>query len=312
MVFLQLNEPFAISGLIILMGYLLKRLGIFQEAGGEILAKAALNFTLPAVILLNIPKVAIDGTNILLPFIGLGCSALMALIGVFVFRGQSAPDRGLSMTAASGYNIGLFAIPLVAGLYGPAGIARFALFDLGNAFAIFGLSWFLAWYYSPCRNEQNFGIRGITKMFFGSIPFLAYLAAIAMNLTGLHIEGFAARFLEVPAAMNRGVSLLALGVLLRFRFPGETWKAILPSLVLRYSFGITVGGVLLFLLPIGVEYRVSVAGALIMPVGLAVIPYAVRWGYDRDRAAAILNLGIPVSFVLFWLIWVISSSLPSL
>ena len=106
--------------------------------------------------------------------------------------------------------------------------------------------------------------------------------------------------------------MLVLGVLLRFRFSKNTWKAILPSLILRYVFGITFGGLVLFLLPIPIEFRITVAGALVLPVGPAVIPFAVRWGYDRDRAAAILNVGIPVSFILFWIIWAAGRYLPVL
>ena len=306
------NEPFVISALIIMLGYLLKRFGVFRESDGEVLAKVALNITLPAIILLNVPSVPLNGSNILLPFIGLGCSVLMVLLGLFIFRRQDPLDRGLSMTAAPGYNIGLFAIPLVSGFYGSAGITRFALFDIGNAFAIFGLSWFLAWRFSPHRRDDSLGVRGIIRMLFGSIPFVVYVLAIMMNLTGVQPIGIAVRFLEVPAVMNRGISMLVLGMLLRFRFPKNTWKAILPLLILRYVFGIIIGGLVLFLLPIPVEYRMTVAGALILPVGLSVIPFAVRWGYDRDRAAAILNVGIPVSFVLFWIVWAAGRYLPVL
>ncbi len=114
---------------------------------------------------------------------------------------------------------------MVAGLYGTAGVARFALLDIGNAFAVFGLSWYLAWRYSPHRKESSLGIRGIVQMFFGSIPFVSYMLAILMNILGMKIEGFAARFLEIPADMNRGVSLLVLGLLLRFNFPAGTWNS---------------------------------------------------------------------------------------
>jgi predicted permease len=149
-------------------------------------------------------------------------------------------------------------------------------------------------------------------MFFGSIPFVSYMLAILMNILGIKIEGFAARFLGIPADMNRGVSLLVLGLLLRFRFPAGTWKAIIPPLLLRYVFGLIAGSFVLFLLPIQIEHQVAITGAFIMPVGLSVIPYDIRWGYDRDRAAAILNAGILICFLLFWLVWVASNYIPAL
>jgi len=310
--FLSANEPFAISALIILLGYVLKRLNVLKENDGETLARIALNITLPSVILLNLPNVPIENSNILLPFFGIIMPGIMVLLGLFFFRRMSGNNKGLSMMASSGYNIGLFAIPMVMGLYGSAGITRFALFDIGNAFAIFGLSWYLAWYYSSLRDNSRIGLQGILRMFFGSIPFVIYLLAIVLNLTGIQIEGILRRFIEVPAAMNRGISLLALGILLRFRFSSDTWKAILPPLILRYTFGTITAFLILFFLPISLENRITISGALIMPVGLAIIPFSVKWGYDRNKAAAILNAGIPVSFILFWVIWVTGNHLSGL
>ncbi len=112
--------------------------------------------------------------------------------------------------------------------------------------------------------------------------------------------------------MNRGAALLVLGILLRFSFPAGTWRAILPPLLVRYLFGIGVAALVLFVVPLPVDLRVAVAGALIMPVGMTIIPFAVQWGYDRDNAAAILNTGIPISFVLFWAVWALGEYLPAL
>ncbi len=309
---LSANEPFIISASIIILGYLLKRLAVLKENDGEVLAKVALNITLPSIILLNLPWVPIETSNILLPFFGFILPGFVVLLGLFFFRRLPRTDKGLSMMSSSGYNIGLFAMPMVMGLYGSAGIARFALFDIGNAFAIFGLSWYLAWYYSPLRGKGSIGIRGILRMFFGSIPFIVYILAVLMNIIGIRLDGTLMKLLEVPAAMNRGVSLLALGILLRFKFPPGTWKTILPPLALRYTFGIAAGALVLLFLPISLENRITISAAMIMPVGLAVIPFAVKWGYDRNRAAAILNVGIPVSFILFWLIWAAGINLAAL
>ena len=213
------------------------------------------------------------------------------------------------MTASVGYNIGLFAIPLVSGLYGADGIARFAIIDIGNAFVIFGFSNFLAAKYTAENRFKGLYFPSVALMFLKSVPFVTYLIALALNFSGIRINGFLGRALEVPAAMNRGTSLLALGVLLRFKLAPGTWKAIWPTLTLRYVFGVTAGAAVLLWLPIPIETRIIIAGVLVMPVGLAVIPYAVRWGYDMKRAAAILNVGIPISFALFWTVYIIGGRL---
>ena len=305
------NEPFVISAVIIALGYLLKRSGVLRVSDGEVIARVALNVTLPAVVLLNLPRVTLDMSNILLPFLPVAASALMVAMGLVAYRRQSRTDRGLSLTASAGYNIGLFAVPLATGVYGAAGVALFAFADVGNVFAVFGISYFMAHRFSPHRDDRGLGVVGTLKLLLGNIPFLAYIAGFVMNLAGVQFQGFAARVLEVPAAMNRGVALLVLGVLLRFRFPPGTWKAILPPLLLRYTFGTAAALLVIFVAPLPLAARIVAAGIFIMPVGLTIIPFAAKWGYDADRAAAILNMGIPVSFVLFWAVWAVGEFVAS-
>lgn len=297
------NQPFFVSAAIIALGYLLKRVGILKASDGEVLARVAFNVTLPATALLMIPKVPIAGANAILPVMPPLASALTIGVGYLVYRNQNRTDRGLSMTASAGFNIGLFAIPLVSGIYGAAGVARFALADAGNIFTIFCVSYYFAYRYSPRRQESRLGVLGIIKLILFNVPFLAYIAGFVMNLVGVQITGLAERVLSVPAAMNRGMGLLVLGTLLRFRFPPGTWRAILPPLLVRYLTGAVAAALVLFLVPIPHGIRVALAGVFVMPAGLTLVPFALKWGYDRDRAAAIVNTGIPASFLLFWVTW---------
>ena len=41
------------------------------------------------------------------------------------------------MMIVPGFNIGLFAYPLVEGIWGQEGIKYFGMFDMGNAFIVF-------------------------------------------------------------------------------------------------------------------------------------------------------------------------------
>ena len=80
------NEPFAISALIIALGYALKSFHVLDERDGEALAKVALNVTLPAIILLSIPTVPLEGSNLVLPLIPVLSAGITAGIGVKAFR----------------------------------------------------------------------------------------------------------------------------------------------------------------------------------------------------------------------------------
>ncbi len=47
-----------------------------------------------------------------------------------------------------GFNIGMFAYPLVEGIWGKEGLKYFGMFDVGNAFVIFVLCYMIGSYYS--------------------------------------------------------------------------------------------------------------------------------------------------------------------
>ncbi|MFW9820833.1 MAG: AEC family transporter, partial [Candidatus Thorarchaeota archaeon] len=90
---------------------------------------------------------------------------------------------------------------------------------------------------------------------------------------------------------------------LNFRFERKQWKNILKVLIIRYSFGLVIGLILFFTLPFDQLYRGILAIALILPIGLAIIPFAVEFSYSEKRFAGTLaNLTIIISFILVWIV----------
>ena len=73
-------------------------------------------------------------------------------------------------------------------------------------------------------------------------------------------------------------------------------------MVERYSFGLVIGLLLFFLLPFDQLYRGILAIALILPVGLAIIPFTVEFSYNERVSGMIANLTIIISFVLLWIV----------
>ena len=73
-------------------------------------------------------------------------------------------------------------------------------------------------------------------------------------------------------------------------------------LTIRYSFGLVIGLLLFVFLPFNQLYRGILAIALILPVGLAIIPFTVEFSYNERVAGMIANLTIIISFVLLWVV----------
>jgi predicted permease len=296
----DVNIQFLISMGIIFLGYLLKRLNILKKSDGDALARIVLNVTLPALILTTIPHINLDRTLILLPFIDLAYAGLILVFAYFLFRRNERPQHGLLMICSPGFNIGLFAYPFILAIYGNEGLQYVAMFDVGNAIVIFFISYALAVAYSPVQKNANW--KYILKKVATFIPLLSYVFAMLFNVFNVEFHVNVTSFLEILAKANSPLVLLILGLFLDFQLPKETIKQMFQLLGIRYFFGIIVGFLCYFFLPFSLLLRTILLIAFILPIGMAVLPYSVEFGYDEKLAGATVNLSNILSFSLMWII----------
>ena len=285
---------------VIAVGFLLKQAKVLSAEHGKYLSRIILNVTLPAVILKTISSITLDFSLAMAPAICLIYSAGMAILSGVIFGKAPSHEKGIGRMASVGFNIGFFGYPVISGLFGLAGLSVVAMFDLGNAFAVFGISYLLGYLYSEKRAGKKIDYKSIVALFATSVPFMCYLAAIVMNLSGVHISGLPLDVLDILAQANTGMALIVLGLMLDFRFDASHWKLILKVLSLRFIVGLTAGLLLYRFLPFSHLYRSVILLGLLLPTGIAIIPYAVEFRYDARVAGTIANFTMIISFLLLW------------
>ncbi|MHA1233997.1 MAG: AEC family transporter [Promethearchaeota archaeon] len=303
----DVNVIFLLSISIVAIGYIVKKLNILKESDGDTIAKIIFNITLPAVILQVTTTIQFELSLILLPLIGIVFGFLMTFIALLVFRNHPPNLKGAMIMTMIGFNVGNFFFPIVEGIWGQSGMQYIALFDAGNAFTIFIICYIMSTIYSP-KNQENvvkLNVNYILKRIVRSAPILSYIIALIINFSGLVIPSFFSELLDILARANSALALLLLGVFLHLKFGKAEWISILKVLVLRYGVGLLVGLALFFLLPPSTFnhlFRIIICLALILPVGLAVIPFSVENGYDQKLVAMAVNLTIIISFGLIWVL----------
>jgi len=301
----DVNVIFLTSILIVGIGYLVKKLKILKETDGETIAKIIFNVTLPAVILKYTTTIQFELSLVILPVISIACGIIMALLGIVIFRNHPIHIKGAMIMTMVGFNVANFFFPLVEGIWGQAGMQYAALVDAGNAFTIFVLCYILSTIFSPKNQEDavKINIRFVLNRLIRSAPLLSYIVAIVINLSGIVIPSFFSDLIDIIARANTALALLLLGIFLHLKFGKSEWISIIKVLVIRYSIGLLVGLSLFFLLPPSVFpplFRIIICLSLILPVGLAVIPFSVENGYDQKLVTMVVNLTIIISFGLIW------------
>lgn len=292
------NEQFLLAVLIITIGYILKKFNIITEQDGESLSRIIFNITLPALIIVSFTDITIEPSLFLLVVFGFVYGLMMAFLGIYLFRKSDKSTRGMQTMLISGFNIGLFAYPLVGGIWGKQGIQYFGMFDVGNAVVIFGVVYLIGSYYSTEDTELNIGV--ILKKLSRSIPLMTYMIVCTLAIVGFNIPTLIIEVSEVISVANMPLSFLLLGIYLSFSLDKEYVKQIAKVLSLRYIIGLVIGIVLFFILPLNEMFKYTILLGLILPVPLSALPYAVEFDYDRKFVGTVSNLTILISFVLLW------------
>jgi len=297
------NQAFLTSMAVISVGYTARKWNVLPEESGKVLSRVILYLTFPALIYQTFARVNVQPSLIYLPLICLLYGALVLAFSLYLFREKPDALKGLLAMAVAGFNIGLFAFPLIEGVWGMQGLQYAAMFDIGNACIVLGLTYVTGAIYSPRRDPgEKVGSRFVVKKLLGSFPLQMYVLALVVNLAGVQTPIWIADIIGVLARANMALVLVLLGIYLDFDWQKFSFRTIGSVLLIRYGFGLTLGLGLFFLLPFDLIYRSIVLIGLILPVGLTILPFSQEFGYDQKLAGSLASVTIVLSFSLMWLL----------
>jgi malate permease and related proteins len=297
-----MNQEFLYIIIIIAFGYLLKRLNILHEKDGEVISKIIFKITLPALVLVTFDSVKIETSLIVLPAIVLVYGIITACLGLFVFKNEERELKGSLLMLSSGFNVGLFAFPLVYAIWGIEGLTYFSMFDVGSSFVVFGICFIFASYFS----EEGLKLNPveILKKLGKSIPLMTYLIASILNLIHIQLPDTIINVASKISGANMPLSLLLLGLFLNFKFDKQYIKPMMKFLAFRYGLGLIVGLVLYFILPFDIMFRNTILIGLLLPVAASALTFAVEFKYSTDSTrfiATMSNITILVSIVILYI-----------
>ena len=285
----------------IAFGNFLRRIGLVDVDVGKSLLKVLFNATLPSVLLMSIFSVTFDAQSAAVSACALG-QAIVLLIAHLAFRGQGRPPKELALLAGScvGVNLGTFCYPLVESVWGSEGLTRVVLFDAVNQWSLLIVAPLI--YASSIAGASFSPVKALAnvKKQLTSPCLLAMFTAIALRLAGLSLPEPVAAFTSSLALANKPLALLALGILFDPQLNKSQLKDIGTLLALRYGACLLLGAAVMATLSVsmGPECTAVVLAALISPVPLLTVTYAMEYDCDIKLSASAVNAGNFCSFGL--------------
>ena len=281
---------------IIVLGYVLKRIGVFKEQDFGILSKICIRITLPAAIITSFAGKTFDPSMLLLLFLGIGCGAAYILAGYLLNLRRGRDQQAFEMLNLPGYNIGCFTMPFAQSFLGPVGVIATSLFDSGNAFICLGGAFGVA---ASVKDGKGFDLKRILKALTRSVPFVTYIIMVAMNLLRLPIPGLVTECAGIIGGANSFMAMFMIGV--GFKLAGDRTQigAIARVIGVRYGLAALLAVVFYFLLPFDLEVRQTLVILAFSPIGSAVPPFTGELGGDVGLSSAINSMAIVISINIY-------------
>ena len=303
------NLVFGSALIIIGLGYLLKSLKFIEPQDAKSISKFLMHTTFPALVFTTMLKVKLSAALGWLPLIAMLFGFLSSYIGFLFFKKEAPTHRGILTMGSAGWNLGLFAYPLIEGIWGWEGLTYAIMFDLGNSVINFMVNYGMGTYLAGNHGTKN-PYKHVLKKIFTLPPFQAMLIGLAFNIFKIPVLPLASDIIDTIAKGNKPMVLLLMGIYFSVRLPKTAYTKVFQVLGLRYVLGLSIGLLLYYTVPFEFQYRNMLLICLILPAGMTLITYSDELNFDTGIAAAIVNFSMLISFVIMWTLVGIFSMAP--
>lgn len=279
---------------IIILGFVLRRVGFFKDGDFRVLSQITLKLTLPAAIVVSFSQMDMDVSMLTISLLGLGCGVVYMIAAFLMNMRSDRKQRAFEVLNLPGYNIGLFAMPFVGSFLGPVGGVTTSLFDTGNAFVCLGGSFGVA---SSINDGSGFSPKRVGKALLTSVPFMTYIVMITLNLTGLRLPTPVISFADTIRGANTFMAMLMLGVGFKLEANRTQILQIIKLVLVRYVLAAVFACVFYFVLPFELEIRQTLVLLAFSPIGAAVPAFTAEMKGDFGLSSAVNSICILCSIV---------------
>ncbi len=281
---------------IIVLGYVLKRVGFFKDEDFNILSRITIRITLPCAIITSFAGKEIDMAMLSLMFLAIGCGLIYIAVGFVINRKNPKEQQAFEMLNLPGYNIGTFVIPFTQSFLGSLGVIAVSIFDTGNAVICLGGAYSLA---SMVKDGNGFSFKRIIKALFKSVPFVCYVIMLTTNLLRIAVPSFVLSVAQIGSSANAFMAMLMIGVGFKLQAGDRSQvKTIVKLLTLRYGFATVFALIFYFLFPFALEVRQALVILVYSPIGSAVPGFTGELKGDVGLSSALNSIAMVISITI--------------
>lgn len=293
-------ENFLLITIAIVIGYSLQKLKIFPKDSPLILNQFIINISLPAMILLQVPKLTFSFDTLIptvVAWIVMILSALLVLLFSRVFKWNKEVTGSLMLVSIL-TNSSIMGVPIINAYLGEEALPYVMIYDqLGTfiAFATYGT--FVTAFYSV---KGNFNPRVITLKVFTFPPFIALI--IALFFLGVEFPSYITSVITKLGNTLVPVALVAVGLQLQLKIPKEDILPLSIALLIKLILAPIIAFLVCYYFDwFNIAGKTSIFEAGMAPMITAGVIASIA-GLSPRLSTAVVGYGIIFSFLTTYII----------
>ena len=276
------------------LGYILQKFKVFSDDMPLTLNRFVIHISLPALILLEVPKLTFSMEMFIPPFIAWVVMIVSAVLVLLFSRMMHFPKKveGALMLVAVFTNSSFVGIPMITAYLGEGALSHLMMYDqLGTAIAFGTYGTIVVVYYT---NKGKIIPMQMFKKVLIFPPFMALLVAFA--LLGKSYPPMLAHTFEALASTVIPMALVAAGLQLKLFLPRDEIKPFSVSLLIKLIIAPAVALLACWIFGWeGMASKVSIMEAGMAPM-ITAGAVASMAGLAPRLSSAIVGYGIILSF----------------
>lgn len=281
----------------IVLAYILKKVGVVRKSDAEALGRIIMNITLPAAILTSFRTYVFDISIMLITLIGFLSTIFMSALGYLISMKKSREERIFYMLNLPAYNIGNFTLPFVSGFLGALGTVATCLFDMGNALMCVGGNLVVTELAVDGRKKGRSIPLSLLSVF--TKPSVAvYTLMTILAVIGVKLPDIVFDFAASISPANGIIAMFMIGIMFEFTFSKENLKEVVIVNVLRLALAALIAYFFYFLTDFSYEVRKAAAITAFAPISSAAGAFCQDLKGNQELEGFASTLSIMLSLII--------------
>ncbi len=281
-------------------GYLFKRYNIFPEQTPQVLNLYIVYISLPAMVLLEVPRIIFSNDifiPIVIPFVVTILGAITIYIFSLVFKWADKTTGVLLLVGVLG-NTSFLGIPIVNYYLGQEALPYVMIYDQLGTFLL--LNTYGAIIVAIYSSDGQLHIKHIVKKIFTFPPFVALL--IAFILHGIDFGLSVVNILGTLSNTLVPVALISVGYSLQLKIPKEDFSAFSLGLITKLILIPIYAFIVVYIFSLeGLAVDVSILESAMGPMITAGIVASMA-GFSQRLSSSIIGYGVLLSFITTYMV----------